>query len=533
MDVKEKEDNISAKELKLCKNNFNLSTDKQDNSCLPKDIGKSRRRLRDMLGMEVYTTIKTLKEKGYSKTKIAEMLGCSRKTVRKILKKLESGERIIMKRSAPNMLDCYKDYIIVKAADELSAIRIHQDLVEEKGYKGSYRTVAYYVKKLRNTNEVYVRLHSLPGEEGQVDFGYVGRVVKEDGKLKKAWVFSIGLSCSRYKYYETVFSQSVKIFIKCHINAFQFFGGIPKTIKTDNLKSAILKASFYEPEYQQEYLRFAKHYGFNPIPCRVATPTDKGKAESNVKYVKGNFFKGRMFESLEICNEKLIGWMNNVCNTKIHGTTKEIPIEKFKAEESHALLPLPTTPYEISEWVKRKVNIDTHINFKNNYYSVPYEYIGKEVTVEVQDKLILVYADNQLLTTHIRCYEKGKFITNNSHYPAYKVITELEYYKYYDNKMAQIGENAKKYYEEMLEKTGYSCYRAIRGIIMLAKNYGSSAVDRACKRASFYQAYGYRIIKSICEKQLYEREPEEINYPIKYGASMGRTVEEYASLFKN
>src|SRR3989338_2625306 len=531
MDVKEKEDNISAKGLELSNNNFNSCSSLEDSS------RSTIRRLKDMLGMEVYTTIKTLKEKGYSKTKIAKMLGCSRKTVRKILKKLESGERIIMKKITPNMLDCYKDYIIVKAEDELSAVRIHQDLVEEKGYKGSYRTVAYYVKKLRNTNEVYVRLHSLPGEEGQVDFGYVGRVVKEDGKLKKAWVFSMGLSYSRHRYYETVFSQSVKIFLKCHINALKFFGGVPKTIKIDNLKSAILSASFYEPDYQQEYLRFAKHYGFAPIPCRIATPTDKGKAESNIKYVKGNFFKGRIFESLEICNEKLIGWMNNVCNTKVHGTTKEIPLEKFKAEESHALLPLPTTPYEISEWGKRKVNIDTHINFKNNYYSVPYEYIGKEVTVEVKDKLISVYADNQLLTTHIRCYEKGKFITNNSHYPAYKVITELEYYKHYGDKMEKIGENAKKYYEEMLKKTGYSCYRAIRGIIMLAKNYGSCAVDKACKRASFYQAYGYRIIKSICEKQLYQREidegitNEEINYPIKYGITMARALEEYSTLF--
>lgn len=530
--------NNSAKELELSNGNFNLSVTRQDSCYSPEDSGRSTRRLRDMLGMEQYTTINTLREQGHSKTKIAKMLGCSRKTVRKILKKLESGEEIIIKRESPEkMLDIYKDYIIVKVADELSATRIYQDLVSEKKYKGSYETVKIYVKDMKNTPDVYVRLHSLPGDEAQVDFGYVGRIVLVDDKLRKVWVFSMGLSYSRYRYYEAVFSQSVKIFIQCHINAFKFFGGVPKTVKIDNLKSAILKASFYEPLYQREYLNFSKHYGFAPIPCRIATPTDKGKAEANIKYPKNNFFKGKIFkattfeEGLIICNTELMDWTNNICNKKIHGTTKEVPLKKFKDEEEKALLPLPAVDYEISEWVNRKVGIDAHINFGLNYYSVPYEYIGREVAVEVKDKIILVYADNQLLTTHIRNFEKGKFITNNSHYPAYKVITESEYYSYYGNKMWQIGENAKNYYEEMLKRMGYGCYRAIRGIIELSKNYGNSAIDKACKRAIMYDAYGYRIIKSICEKGLYEIELDIINYPVKYGRTFSRSLEEYSSLF--
>jgi len=524
-------DNSAEHRLKLYKSNFN--------SCLlPESIGKNKRRLRDMLGMEKYIAIKTLRERGYSKTKIAKMLGCGRKTVRKILMELESGKEIVIKKkTTPKMLDIYKDYIMVKVEEELSAVRIYQDLVKEKGYEGSYETVALYVKGLKNVVNVYMRLHSLPGEEAQVDFGYVGRVVCVDGKLKKVWVFSMGLSYSRYRYYEAVFSQDVKTFIQCHINAFKFFGGVPKTVKIDNLKSAILEASFYEPLYQREYLNFAKYYGFAPIPCRIATPTDKGKAESNVKYVKNGFFKGRLFkgstfeEGLIRCNTELMDWTNNICNKKVHSTIKEVPFDKFNNEEAKTLLSLPTVDYEISEWVVRKVNIDTHINVKLNYYSVPYEYIGKEVKVEIKDKLILIYGDNQLLTTHERCFEKGKFITKNSHYPPYKVITESEYYGYYGNKMWQIGENAKRYYEEMLNRLGYSCYRAVRGIIELAKRYGDYAVDKACKRAIMYDAYGYRIIKSICEKGLYEVEIEEVNCPNKYGRTFERSLRDYDRLF--
>lgn len=541
--IERKDMNNSAKGLGLSNGNFNRCVlfssqiDSKQDSC---NTDKSRRRLSNMYRVEMYNTIKTLREKGHSKTNIAHIVGCSRKTVRKILKKLELGKEIIIKReSSKKMLDTHKDYIIVKIAEELSVVRIYQDLVSEKRYEGSYRTVANYVKEIKDVVKVYVRLHSLPGEEAQVDFGYAGRIVWTNEGLRKVWVFSMGLSYSRYRYYEAVFSQSVKTFIQCHINAFKFFGGVPKTVKIDNLKSAILEASFYEPLYQREYSDFAKDYGFAPIPCRIKTPTDKGKAEANIKYVKGNFFKGKIFkattfeEGLIICNTELMNWTNNICNKKIHGTTKEISLEKFKGEEERALLPLPSTDYEIAEWVKRKVNIDTHINFKNNYYSVPYEYIGREVAVEIKDKLILIYGDNQLLTTHIRCFEKGKFITNKSHYPDYKVITESEYCSYYRNKMWQIGQNAKKYYEEMLKRMGYGCYRAIRGIIELAKSYGNSAIDKACKRAIMYDAYGYRIIKSICEKQLYEIELEEMKYPDKYGTTMVRTLEEYASLFNN
>lgn len=526
-------DNSADDRLKLYKSNF-------DSCYSPESIGENKRRLRDMLGMEKYIAIKTLREKGHSKTKIAKMLGCGRKTVRKILRELASGKEIVIKKkTSPKILDIYKDYIMAKVEEELSGVRIYQDLVAEKGYEGSYETVALYVKELKDVVDVYVRLHSLPGEEAQVDFGYVGRVVEVDGVFKKVWVFSMGLSCSRYRYYEAVFSQSVKVFIQCHINGFKFFGGVPKTVKIDNLKSAILEASFYEPLYQREYLNFSKYYGFAPIPCRIATPTDKGKAEANIKYAKNGFFKGRLFkgstfeEGLIRCNTELTDWTNNICNKKIHGTTKEVPYEKFNNEEAKTLLPLPTVDYEIPEWVERTVNIDTHINVKLNYYSVPYEYIGKEVDVEIKDKLILVYGDNQLLTTHVRCFEKGKFITNKSHYPVYKVITESEYYSYYSNKMWQIGQNAKKYYEEMLKRLGYGCYRAIRGIIGLVKRYGNHAVDKACKRAIMYDAYGYRIIKSICEKGLYEVEIEQINCPNKYGGTFERPLGDYDTLFTN
>jgi hypothetical protein len=194
----------------------------------------------------------------------------------------------------------------------------------------------------------------------------------------------------------------------------------------------------------------------------------------------------------------------------MHNTTKQIPQEVFDKEEKDKLLPLPTKDFELATFVKRKVNIDCHIHFENNYYSVPYQYIAREVIVEVTDNLLKIYADNNLIATHPRLYDKGKFQTNKSHYPAYKTLTNTDYYAHYKQKMANIGEDALKFYEEIVKIKNYSCYGAIRGIIALTKTYGEEAVNKACRRALHHQAFEYRVVKSICEKQLQEMELEKI-----------------------
>ncbi len=138
-------------------------------------------------------------------------------------------------------------------------------------------------------------------------------------------------------YYEIVYNQQVETFILCHIHAFYFFGG---TLKIDNLKSAILEANFYEPLYQELYRNFADYYGFQPLPCRVRKPNDKGKVESGIKYVKGNFFAGRQFKDGDDLKVRLEKW-NKRINTCIHGTTRKVPQEVFEKEEKTELLPLP------------------------------------------------------------------------------------------------------------------------------------------------------------------------------------------------
>lgn len=490
--------------------------------------------MRRLLRENMYTTIKTLFDKGYSKSQIAKMLDIDRGTVREILKRIENGEEI-KRKPVPTIIDKYKEIINTKINQELSAKRIYQDLISDYDYDGSYETIKLYVREIKASNiKTFMVNSTLPAEEAQVDFGYIGKIPDENGVIRKAWVFCMILSYSRYMFCQIVFNQEVKTFIRCHEHAFRYFSGVPKTVKIDNLKAAILEANFYEPIYQKEYEQFSRYYNFSSIPCRVRTPTDKAKIESGVKYVKNNFFKGRKHKTYDEYEKALNIWLYDICNIRIHGTTKKIPKDIFEAEEKIKLNPLPVNEYDLSIWVVRKVATNCHINYECNFYSTPYTFINKEVTLQICDKVLRIYGDNELLATHLKLKGKGQYSTNASHYPEYKTKTKTEYQATYRNKMESIGPYALEFFDKLFAKTPEYWGKPIYGVLQLKNKYGVEVIDAACKRAIAFDSLKYHTIKTICEKGLY-------NLPIEESTSMlttelpneiVRPLSEYQELLK-
>lgn len=455
-----------------------------------------------MLGVEMHTTIETLFKKGYNKTQIANILGIDRKTVRTVLQKIEKYG-VIERKQSISILDPHKEYINIQVSKELTAKRIFQDLRDEYGYKGSYDTIKRYVARIKKkTPKAYMVLTTLPGEEAQVDFGYIG-TIKVNSRHRKAWIFVMVLSYSRYMYVQIVFDQSVKTFIECHKNGFKYFGGVPETVKIDNLKAGVLENDFYEPVIQKNYAAFAAHYGFWAQPCRVRTPTDKGKVESNVDYVKNNCFKGREFKDYEEAKKFLSRWLDTIANVRKHGTTHKIPIEVFQTVEKEKLASLPKEEYIMSKSKTCIVNTNCHITYCGNYYSVPYAYIGQKVNVIEINNLIKIFYKEKEIALHTVCTDKkGTFITNNEHYPHSKNITSSEILSRQRNEMTEIGRNALKFFDEFLKVSDNKKYdyRSITGILSLRNIYSSEIIDKACARAYNYGVFTYRIIKKICEK---------------------------------
>jgi len=319
------------------------------------------------------------------------------------------------------------------------------------------------------------------------------------------------LSYSRLDYYEKVYDQRVETFIQCHINAFKYFGGVCQYIKIDNLKAAILEANFYQPVYQKLYENFAKHYGFKPIPCRVGKPNDKGKVESGIKYVKSSFFSGRKFKDGDDLDRQLYNWLEDTCNQRMHGTTRKIPYEVFEAEEKDRLMPLPKEEFKLSAVGSRKVYHDCHIYVEYNYYSVPFEYVGKEVDIELTDNLLKVFYQGKEIAVHPRQEGRGKFSTNISHYPKYKRFSETEYQERYQAKMAQIGPYAEQLFFLIVQDNPRDWGRTIRGILSLLKDYTKEIVELACRRAIAFKALKYQTIKNILQNGSYNL-PLEFNF---------------------
>ncbi len=202
-----------------------------------------------MLGVAMYTTIETLYKRGLSKSAISRAVNHDWKTVDKVIKHLNFGGKLPMKKPHPSKLDRYKEQILEYLDSGLSGVRIHE-LLQESGCSSSYSSIKIYIRNLKCREDICIRFHSLPGEEAQVDFGYVGRVPDYNVKLRKAWVFNMRLSYSRLDFYKVVYDQKVETFINCHMEAFNYFGGVPSIVKIDNLKAAILNAHFYQPVYQ-------------------------------------------------------------------------------------------------------------------------------------------------------------------------------------------------------------------------------------------------------------------------------------------
>jgi transposase len=377
------------------------------------------------------------------------------------------------------------------------------EVLQEKGYEGSYSSLQRYVAKNRDKNEApVVRIETNPGKTAQVDFGHIRKLYDEDtGEYINAYVFVMVLCYSRESYYEIVKSQDIKTWCNCHIHAFEYFGGVPEVIIPDNLKSAIIKASFLDPVANKSYADLSKHYGFQIDPCLPGTPEHKGKVESGVKYVKNNFLPLRKLRNFTDANRELREWNEDKASVRVHGTTRRQPKELFEQYEQQSLQPLPRDRFEIPVWKKLKVYRDIHIQFDKAYYSVPCELRGEYVFARKTDSQITVFHENKLVAVHYPVLP-GKRSTKDDHYPADKTRYMKWDTDYCLKRSKMIGENTYLVTKKLLLDEPIRNLRQAQNIIRMTKKYGNGKLEEACKCAVFYGNYTYGGIKNILEKEI-------------------------------
>jgi transposase len=318
------------------------------------------------------------------------------------------------RRSRGRASECepWRDIIQSKCDQGLSAQRIFQDLTAEHGFEGSYYTVRRFVHHLAPALELpFRRLECEPGDEAQVDFGTGAPVITSEGKRRRTHLFRIVLSHSRKAYSEAVHRQTTDEFLRCIENAFRHFGGAPRRLVLDNLKAAVKKADWFDPELTPKVRSFGEYYGCVFWPTRPRTPRHKGKVEKGVDYAQDNALKGRRFTSLEEQNAFLLNWELTVADTRIHGTTRRQVGHHFSTVERAALVPLPLAPFPSFHECRRTVHRDGHVEVDRAYYAVPPEYLAREVWVRWDSRLVRIYNDRmEQIALHSK-QEPGRFST--------------------------------------------------------------------------------------------------------------------------
>jgi transposase len=400
------------------------------------------------LKVNLQHSILTLAGNGWSHRRIARELDINRETVGKYLLLAQSKPAISTPGSEPepnskpaiptagsgadsgskpaistpgssagrqSLCQPYSPQIEAAVGVGLSAQRIYQDLVCEHGFAGSYQAVKRFVRHVRETQPVpFVRMEVEPGAEAQVDFGQ-GAWVQVEGKRKRPHLFRVVLSHSRKGYSEVVWQQTTESFIRCLENAFRYFGGVPRTLIIDNLRAAVTRADWYDPEINAKVAEFCRHYGTVMLPTRPAMPRHKGKIEAGVKFAQNNALKGRSFESLAAQNLFLSEWESGVADTRIHGTTRQQVGKVFQEVERTQLLPLPASLFPVFEEAPRTVHRDGYIELQRAYYSVPPEYVGRQVWARWESRLLRVFNQRREVIAVHALAEPGKFTTDPNH----------------------------------------------------------------------------------------------------------------------
>jgi len=494
------------------------------------------------LKMDIQQAISTLSRSGWSQRRIARELGIDRETVaryRGLARQVEkpnpaippagsepvegpnpaivfAGAEVPTAPSDPpaeppnpaisptgskpgRVSHCEPFVTFIKAGLEasLSAQRIYQDLVSEQKFDGSYDSVKRFVRQLEAANPLpFRRMESEPGQEAQVDFGQ-GAWVVEDGRRRRPHVLRVVLSHSRKGYTEAFWRQTTENFVRGLENALRHFGGVVRTLVIDNLRAAVKKVDWFEPELNPKVVSFCEHYGTVILPTKPAMPRHKGKIEAGIKYAQANGLAGKQFVSLGAQNLHLAHWEQTVADTRIHGTTRQQVRTHFLTVEKPKLLPLPASLFPVFSEAPRKIHRDGYAEVDKAYYSVPPEYVRRKVWARWDAKIVRLFNERmEAIAVHVR-QEPGKFKTDPAHIHDHKRTLIERGAEWILDRCRLLGQEAGTWAESLYRQRGAESLRVLQGLLALAEKHPAPQLNQACQLALTHGAWHLRDLREL------------------------------------
>lgn len=465
--------------------------------------------------MSTIQEILRLKKLGHSKAKTARILGINRETVRKLWNSsLEDYSETGEIPSWAKKIDWENFY---KERRKVPTKILYQELGETIKLP-SYQAFCQYLRnhKPETTPLVALKQQRTPGQSIEVDYSGDSPNIfnPTTGEICNTDLFVGSLSYSSYFYAEFTFSQKLEDFIRSHCNMFTYFGGVADFIIPDNCKTAVSKTHKYDPTINSTYQDMCRYYGIVVDPADPRSPTHKPNVENAVKYIQTDFLsriRKRRFTSLIDLNGELHTWLKSANEKKIKGRGESRSFF-FKREKLH---PLPLSPYQIFSFKKAKVHPDCHFQHQKNYYSIPHQYVGKEIDVKFNDKTIHAYFNGNLIATHPTLKGTHHWSTNHAHFPEKKYV-DLNYHLLKAQKEAEkVGENTSVLINRLLKESRHplKVLRKIQGILRLSKKYSQEIMEYACEQALEFNRFNYDNINRFAKN--YSTKPNNQSAPAR------------------
>jgi transposase len=438
---------------------------------------------------------------------ISRRLHCARHTVTVALKLDHPSAREVTHRAS--LLDPYKAKInaLVAQYPDLSAVRIREEIGRgPDGYKGSTIVIRRYLRTIRPARgRVYQEVHYEPAQAMQIDWGECGRV-PVGTTTRKVSVFVAVLCYSRLIFIEFALSQRKAEFYRCLVHALEFFGGSPRAVIFDNLKSAVLNGSGRASCFHPEFLALCGYFCLQPIACERRDPESKGITEDGVRYVKHNALAGRAEELIRFEDYLALApyWRDQVANVRIHETTRERPIDRFQRERS-LLRRLPAIPFDTDEVVPAVVTPHARIKFDGNRYSTPPQLVRRPVTTRASRDEVRVLHEGQVMAQHVRSYQRGQLIVLPDHRTAALALSRRSRSSALEQAFDALGPEAREFHLQLRRqplKTGVH----LRRLLGLAQLYGAAEVLSAITRALELAAYDAASVENLLLAQRRRRQ---------------------------
>lgn len=405
-------------------------------------------------------------------------------------------------RARAELLDPYRDFIIATLAQypRLRSTRLHE-MIRDRGYDGSVWPVRRFVARMRpSKNEAFLRLTVLPGEQAQVDWASFGSMVI--GRAKRSVsCFLMVLSWSRALFARFYLDQTTESFLHGHVCAFGAFGGVPRTILYDNLKSAVLEREGELVRFHPRILDLAGHYHFAPRPCAVARGNEKGRVERRVRDIRDAFFAARNFRSIDDLNAQLEEWIHRVQRARLVPADPEKRVVRDAlVEERPRLLPMPEHPAP-TDIVRAVVAGKTpYVRFDRNDYSIPHIHVRKTLSVVASQTVVRVFDGTTEIARHQRSFDAGQQLEDERHLAALTAEKRRARDHRGRNRLFAVCPSARAFFEEIALHGGHLGGTTSR-LLRLLDQYGADALERAIRDAHSRSAFRAESVAHVLDQR--------------------------------